>query len=364
MALLQQLVLARRVDRVELSDDPLECPYFIETELLSPLATVKPGESYTFRYDWYAAVIGGDFPVLGCTEVGVVCERFIADHLPKLRPKTREEYEAIITTKVLPAMRHLKVDAVTFSDVDDLHRKISKTAPYRANRMSNVLSKMFTLSMRWGWRTDNPCVGLERNQEQKRHRYLSTAELTRLTTALAEHLDQQAANIIRLLLLTGARRGEVLGARWDQLDLTIGVWVKPGSTTKQKTLHRVPLSAPAMQLLVDLRHQAADDATFVFPSHGETGHRTDIRKNWKALCKAAKIKDARLHDLRHTYASMLVSSGLSLPIIGSLLGHSQPATTARYAHLADDPLRAATERVGAIITGKPSGDIVKINKRA
>ncbi len=292
-----------------------------------------------------------------------MCQRFCEDHLPKLRPKTREEYEAIINTRILPAMKHLKVDAVTFSDVDDLHRKITKSAPYRANRMVNVLSKMFSLSMRWGWRTDNPCVGVERNQEAKRHRYLSVDEIARLSTALAEHPDQQAANIIRLLLLTGARRGEVQGARWDQLDLATGVWTKPGATTKQKTEHRVPLSAPAMQLLVELRNKADDDADWVFPSHGKTGHRVELARHWARICKAAKIKNARLHDLRHSFASMLVSSGLSLPIIGSLLGHTQAQTTARYAHLADDPLRAATERVGALISGQPSAEIIPLKRR-
>src|SRR5690606_16033298 len=109
------------------------------------------------------------------------------------------------------------------------------------------------LAIRWQWRLDNPCKGVERNQEEKRHRYLSKAELAKLTTALAEHKDQQACNIIRLLLLTGARRGEVQAVKWEQLDITNGVWTKPGSTTKQKILHRVPLSTPARQLLSDLR---------------------------------------------------------------------------------------------------------------
>jgi integrase len=154
--------------------------------------------------------------------------------------------------------------------------------------------------------------------------------------------------------LTGARRGEVQAARWRQFDIEAGTWTKPGATTKQKTEHRVPLSAPARQLLVELRAEAALDADYVFPSHGERGHRVELKKDWAALCKAAEITDARIHDLRHTYASLLASAGLSLPIIGALLGHTQPATTARYAHLLDDPLKAATERVGAILSGKPA----------
>jgi integrase len=221
---------------------------------------------------------------------------------------------------------------------------------------------MFSLTIRWGWRTDNPAKGIERNQEQKRHRYLAGDELGRLTKALAEHEDQQAANIIRLLLLTGARRGEVQSATWDQFDLVSGTWVKPGSTTKQKTDHRVPLSAPARQLLAELREKAAKDALYVFPGRGGEGHRVEINAAWAAICKSANITQARMHDLRHTYASVLASAGLSLPTIGALLGHSQPATTARYAHLFDDPLRAATERVGAIVTGKSAAEIVLLKK--
>ena len=175
----------------------------------------------------------------------------------------------------------------------------------------------------------------------------------RLTEALATFPDAQAANIFRLLLLTGARRSEVLSARWDQFDLTNGVWTKPGATTKQKTDHRVPLSAPARQLLSDLFAEAEEDAPFVFPSRSG-GHRVDVKREWAALCKTAGLKGIRLHDLRHSYASILASAGMSLPIIGALLGHTQPQTTARYSHLFDDPLRAATERVGAIFTGENS----------
>ena len=176
--------------------------------------------------------------------------------------------------------------------------------------------------------------------------------------ALAEHPDQQAANVFRLLLLTGARRGEVLAAKWADIDLAAGVWVKPGATTKQKTLHRVPLSAPARQLLSGL-HDGRDKSDYIFPGR-LGGHRVEVKNNWTALRKATKLKDLRIHDLRHSYASQLVSAGFSLPIIGALLGHTQPSTTHRYAHLQDDPLRAATERVGAIIAGRPAAEVVSL----
>jgi integrase len=254
-----------------------------------------------------------------------------------------------------------------FTDIDGLHRKISKHAPYLANRTVAVLSKMFGLAIKWKWRTDNPAKGIERNDEQKRHRYLSPAELAKLTEALTALEDQQAANIFRLLLLTGSRRGEVQAAKWEQFDLAGGVWTKPGSTTKQKTMHCVPLSAPARLLLKNLREKAKPDAIYVFPGRG-ADHRVEIKNEWREVCIAAGIIEteivgekvlvkpsARVHDLRHTYASVLASAGLSLPIIGALLGHSQPATTDRYSHLMDDPLRQATERAGSIVMAKDKG---------
>jgi integrase len=176
----------------------------------------------------------------------------------------------------------------------------------------------------------------------------------RLTEALAKHSDKGAADAIRLLLLTGARRGEVLGMRWE--DVADGVWSKPASSTKQKEPHEVPLSAPALQLLADIRKRQRPRAPFVFPGDGATGHRVELKKNWALITKAAGIEGLRIHDLRHSYASQLVSGGASLPLIGALLGHSNPITTSRYAHLFNDPLRKAVEQVGAVIAaaGKPA----------
>jgi integrase len=206
---------------------------------------------------------------------------------------------------------------------------------------------MFGMATRWGWRADNPGRGIERNTEHRRSRYLTGDELARLASALANLRDVAAANAVRLLLLTGARRGELLAARWGDFDLVAGVWTKPGSTTKQKSLHRVPLSDVAVRLLIEMRRQAGD-ADWLFPS-GRGGHRTNVDDAWNALRKAADIPDVRLHDLRHSFASISVSAGASLPLIGSLLGHSTPTTTARYAHLFDDPARRAANRVAEAI---------------
>jgi integrase len=311
------------------------------------------------------AIDGGADPVgeiqdsRGAATVADLCSRFLADYVPRKRPSTQRDYRQQVNVDILPALGRLKVAAVSHADIDAFHRKISTRAPTHANRVLACLSKMFSLAIRWGWRLDNPAKGIERNQEHKRQRYLSGAELTRLTQALVELKDQGAANAVRLLLLTGARRGELLAAHWSDFDFDAGVWTKPGSTTKQKTTHRVPLSRAACQLLTEM--QRAAESEYLFPAR-LTPYRLDIDDAWGVLRKAANIPDVRLHDLRHTYASVLASSGLSLPVIGALLGHSTAATTHRYSHLVDDVLRTATERASAIITGATPAAIVPLMK--
>jgi integrase len=297
--------------------------------------------------------------------VNELADRYLEEHAVKKRTGAGDE--AMIRRVVKPALGARKAASISFGDIDRLHRAVTKAGtPIAANRVLALLSKMFSLAIRWGMRIDNPCRGVERNHEEKRNRYLSGDELRRLTEALAAHPGQAAANAVRLLLLTGARRGEVLGATWGQFDLESGIWTKPSSHTKQKREHRVPLSAPARQLLATMKAEAGrEPSPYLFPAWPGGGeHLTEIRRSWESICKAAGISGVRLHDLRHTYASVLASSGLSLPIIGALLGHTQPNTTARYSHLFDDPLRAAAERAGAVITGKGGGaEVVPIAER-
>jgi integrase len=155
---------------------------------------------------------------------------------------------------------------------------------------------------------------------------------------------------------------------WDDLDLSAGKWTKPGSTTKQKTEHEVPLSEPARQLLSQLREaQSAKRKVlgeYVFPGNGDSGHVVAVKRAWASLCKGAGIRGLRIHDLRHSFASQLASSGASLPLIGTLLGHSNPTTTHRYSHLFDDPQRQAVERVGAVISaaGQPTAAPIPLRR--
>jgi integrase len=308
--------------------------------------------------------------------VADLSDRFEQDHLPRLRPRSQEEYRRLLRLHIRPALGKKRVAELRHTDVETMHRRIAATGPYAANRAVAVLSKMLSLAVKWELRTDNPARGVERAPEERRERYLTPAEIARLADVLATHPERTSANAVRLLLLTGARRGETLAARWQDFDLSTAVWVKPAATTKTAKLHRVPLSAPALALLVEMKADADQEnvrrgsdglptVEYVFSSL--SGKPLGSIKNfWAAARQKAGLPGVRLHDLRHTYASILASSGLSLPIIGQLLGHTQTATTARYAHLLDDPLRKATETAGAIITGAGNdpAELIPLRARA
>jgi integrase len=283
-----------------------------------------------------------------------LCDRFVTEHMTKKRESTKRSYEAAVG-EVRKALGTRKVAEVSVDDVERLHRKITGRAPYVANRMAAVMSKMFNIAIRSKWRPDNPVKGLERNQEQKRERYLTAAELGRLTAALAAAEDRQAANVFSFLLLTGARVGETLAARWKDFDLDVCRWTKPSAHTKTKRPHVVPLSAESVELLASIKPDDAHGNDWVFPGRVPGEHRVNVKDAWADICRAASIAGLRIHDLRHSYASALAGDGASLLIIGALLGHTQTQTTQRYAHLLDDPLRQATNRVGAIITKARNG---------
>ena len=275
-----------------------------------------------------------------------LADNYLSKHaIPKKRPKSVQEDRSMLARHILPKLGKLKAVEVKHEDIQSLHNGLHKT-PYRANRVLSLLSKMFTLSIRWGWRTDSPVRGIEKFHEEKRYRWLSDAELSKLTKALDDHQNQKAANAIRLQLLTGSRIGEVLGAKWLEVDFERGVWVKPSHHTKQKRTEHLPLSGAALQLLLTM-HEDGSASELLFPGKNPEKPLYDLKRFWRSIMLAADIQDYRIHDNRHTHASQLVSSGLSLAIVGRLLGHTNSATTQRYAHLADDPLREAAEVMAA-----------------
>jgi len=261
---------------------------------------------------------------------------------PKKAPQSYKEDIGKMNA-VLKRYGHLRVDAITTLDLQKLHSDLHKT-PVHANRIMALLSKMFNLAIQWGWRPDNPVKGVTKYKEQKRHRWLDDEESQRLFSTLDAYHNQSVANAIRLLILTGARKNELLSATWDQFDLEKGVWTKKAHLTKQRKMEHVPVSSVALEILKKMKERT--DSSFLFPGKAPGKYLKDPKKAWHTIRKKADIPDVHIHDLRHTYASHLVSSGLSLSIVGKLLGHTQASTTQRYAHLADAPLREATELLG------------------
>jgi integrase len=268
--------------------------------------------------------------------------------VPKKRPKSVRDDRAMLDNIILPKLGAKKVDAIGRRDVEAIQVGM-KDRPYQANRVLSLLSKMFNLAIEWKWRPDNPAKGIERYQEQKRERWLSDEELRHLCAVLDEHPNTRAANAVRLQLLTGARLGEVLTSRKEDFDLHRGIWTKPSHQTKQKRTEHLPLSAQALILVTLIIETSDAGSPFLFPGNKPGQPLHEIKKFWSVFLREAGIVNYRRHDNRHTYASHLVSSGLSLEIVGRLLGHTTATTTKRYAHLADDPLRAATDQFGSKI---------------
>jgi integrase len=256
---------------------------------------------------------------------------------------------------------------VTRADIARLHHSLSAT-PYQANRLLAVLRKLFNWAEARGYRQDasNPCRHVERNPEKARERFLSAAELARLGAALDEagragEVSPWMVAAMRLLVLTGARLSEILTLRWDHVALDRAELRLPDSKTGAKTIHLPP---PAVELLAALPRLAGNP--FVICGRREGRHLVNLEKPWRAVRARAGLDDVRLHDLRHSFASVAAAGGMSLPVIGALLGHSQPATTARYAHLAADPLKAAAAAIGERLAGamQPGGAEVVPLRRA
>ena len=281
--------------------------------------------------------------------MGEFAERFLVEHVhAKRKGSTAVEYKRLLDKLLLPVLGKRKVADVTRADVAKLHNA-NRGAPYQANRVLAVLSKMFNLAERWCLRPDgsNPCRHVEKFAEKKRERMLSAAELARLGDALAAYQGSPyAVAAVKLLVFTGARLGEVLGLKWEWIDFERGEARLPDSKTGAKTLHLPP---PALAVLTEVRR--LDGNPYVIAGVKPGAALVNLEKPWRAIRGLAKLDDVRLHDLRHAFASVAASSGMGLPIIGKMLGHSQPATTARYAHLASDPVKAAAAAVANKIAG-------------
>ena len=314
--------------------------------------------------------------------VSDLIDRYLKEHAAHLAPRNASDQESMLRKLVEPQWKHRLVAEIAAADVERLLSLIAegrarpakdkaksrgkrrlappKPTPIRANRVGEVLRKMFNLSVAWKMRADNPAEGFRRRMETERERFLSMDELTRLGDALHAAEDQRAAGVVRMCMLTGARLGEVRTARFEHFNLDLGTWSKPAANTKQRRVHRIPISDETAALVRQRRVAVPKGCDWLFPGDalGADGQPKDqpvqeIRRFWSGIQTAAQLPDVRIHDLRHTFASLLVSGGASLEMIGKLLGHSQMRTTQRYAHLLDSPLRAGVDAVADIMKARP-----------
>lgn len=304
--------------------------------------------------------------------VRALAERFLTEHAEtKTKPKTAADTRRLFDKLILPKLGQVRVDALTRADVARLHHDLRAT-PYQANRVLAAVSKMMNWAEQHGLRPDgsNPCRHIERFPERARERFLSEAELARLGDTLAEAEAEWAAHqravasalamgrkppererklvlpvavaAVRLAIFTGARRGEVLSLRWSEVDFERGVLRLADSKTGAKTIY---LNPPALALLQSQRR--VEGNAHVLPGGKEGAHLADLETPWQELRARAGLADVRLHDLRHSFASVASGLGQSLVVIGRLLGHTQAQTTQRYSHRAADPVRQAADAAGA-----------------
>jgi integrase len=301
-------------------------------------------------------------------------DRYVEVHLPKLAERNAADQKSMLAKMVAPDWGNKLVTEIAPYDVEKLPNKVAagrarpskvkpnnrarklqgtKPTPVRANRTGEVLRKMFTYAVSWGWRDDNPAASFHRRIENPRERFLTQEEIRKLAEALDAAEDRRAADILRLCMLTGARVGEVRQARFEHFSLEHLSWSKPASMTKQRKVHRLPISDEAASIVRQRLLLVSKGCPFLFPGDTPGQPVQEIRRFWAQVQKKVGIPEVRVHDLRHTFASLLVSGGASLEMIGKLLGHSQMQTTQRYAHLMDSPLRAGVDAVASAFRPRP-----------
>lgn len=274
-------------------------------------------------------------------------KRFLEEHVAShCKPSTQAEYKRSVELFINPKLGSHRIIDITRADIVEMHQSM-KATPYQANRTLGVLSIMFTVAHTWGVRTDgvNPCWKVKRYKEIKRERYLTPDELARLGKVLREsNAEREAAFCIQLLLLTGCRLSEIQKLKWEYVDLDAGLLRLPDSKSGAKL---VAIGQAVVEVFKAI--PKVKDNPYVITGTIEGQHLTDMQKPWRRLRKRAGLDDLRIHDLRHSFASDALQLGEDLTMIGRLLGHTQVQTTARYAHLKTDPIRAAANKVSDAI---------------
>ena len=304
--------------------------------------------------------------------IAELCDLYLAEGAGHKKPSTIKNDRGRIMHHIKPLIGRLRLDKITRAEIDRMMREIAagKTAnPSPAERRPGsivrggsgtagqalaVLGAMMSFAQARGLRNDNPVRGVKKPPVRKMERFLSEAEIARLGEALhaetAATADPYPAAAIRLLLFTGCRRSEILGLQWKWIDFERAVI---SCRTARPAAEPVYLNAPALGVLADLPRQ--QDNPHVVCGHREGGAYVGLDKVWCRVRSAAALPASRLHDLRHSFASIGAASGNSLLIVGKLLGHRNAATTERYPHLSADPMRQAAEAIGQRIAAALRG---------
>ena len=305
------------------------------------ITAARTGMDLAGRGEW-----GAKAPTV--TELG---QRFLDEYVSNhCKPNTQRQYRTMVQDYILPKLGKRRVPDIQRIDVAALHHDM-RGIPTSANRMLATMSRMFTLAEIWGMRPEglSPCRNIRQFREERRDRFLSDDEYRRLGDVLkaveregSERPSALAA--IRLLMFTGCRKSEILGLRWEQVDLERCELRLPDSKTGAKIVH---VGGPAIEVLRKI--DRVDGNPWVIRGQKPGRALTDVYGQWDRIRTRAGLKDVRIHDLRHSYASGGLLVGEGLPMIGKLLGHSKVETTSRYAHLANDPLKAAANRIASRI---------------
>ena len=274
-------------------------------------------------------------------------QRFLDEYVPThCRPTTEREYRRSVELFINPEIGTRKAVDIERADIAKIHHGL-RNKPYQANRTLGVLSKMFNLAEVWGLRPDgsNPCRHVKKYKEERRERFLSDEEYKSLGDALRKAESegsetQSAIDAIWLLMLTGCRLNEIMTLKWKHVDIETGELSLLESKTGAKIVHLGTAAIDRFKVI-----KRTEDNEFVITGKKSGAHLTDLQHPWRRIRRMAKLDDVRLHDLRHSFASRGLVVGEGLPMIGKLLGHSQVQTTARYAHLVNDPIKSAANRI-------------------
>ena len=277
-------------------------------------------------------------------------DRYKKNHYPKISPRTRKDYDDVFRLYILPALGEKQITSLDYSDITEFHASLNHI-PRRANLSLATLSALMNWAEQLSHRprNSNPCTGIKKYPENKRERFLSIEEIIALGTALNDaeqngEISIYAAAAIRLLIFTGARLSEILTLEWSFVKLDARKLYLPKSKTGKKT---ISLNAQSIDILQDIPRLASNPYVIVGRRTG--AHLVNLAKPWNLVRTAANLSEVRLHDLRHSYASIAAAAGGSLPMIGKLLGHTQSQTTARYAHLTDATVTDLNDQVGNVI---------------